>query len=148
VGEHIGLAFYTLGQRKGIGVGGQRASSGEAWYVARKELASNTLHVVQGHDHPGLLSRSLHSEDVHWIGPAPQPGCRYGVKSRYRQSDAPARVVLERGRVRIDFESPQWAVTPGQSAVVYDGEVCLGGGVIATVPVHTSDVPALVAPGT
>ena len=145
VGEHIGLAFYTLGQRKGIGVGGQRESSGEAWYVARKDLASNVLHVVQGHDHPWLLSRSLRSEDARWIGAAPQPGRRYGVKSRYRQSDAPAQVTAGVDQVRIDFESPQWAVTPGQSAVVYDGEVCLGGGVIATMPVLTSDVPALVA---
>ena len=148
LGEHIGLAFYTLGQRKGIGLGGHRESSGEPWYVARKDLARNALHVVQGHDHPWLLSQSLRSEDVHWIGPAPSPGRRYGVKSRYRQSDAPARVVLERDGARIDFQAPQWAVTPGQSAVIYDGEVCLGGGVIATLPVHPSDVPTLVAPQT
>ena len=148
LGEHIGLAFYTLGQRKGIGLGGQRESRGEPWYVARKDLARNALHVVQGHDHPWLLSHSLHSEDVHWIGAAPLPGRHYGVKSRYRQSDAPARVVLQRDGARIDFQSPQWAVTPGQSAVVYDGEVCLGGGVIATLPVHPSDVPALAAPAT
>ena len=145
VGEHIGLAFYTLGQRKGIGIGGQRESSGEPWYVARKDLAGNALHVVQGHDHPWLLSRSLRSEVVHWIGPAPQPGRHYGVKTRYRQSDAPARVVLADDGARIDFDVPQWAVTPGQSAVVYDGEVCLGGGVIATMPVRTSDAPVLAA---
>jgi tRNA-specific 2-thiouridylase len=148
VGEHIGLAFYTLGQRKGIGLGGQRASSGEPWYVARKDLAGNALHVVQGHDHPWLLSRSLRCEDVHWIGAAPRPDRCYGVKTRYRQSDGAARVAMDGGQARIDFETPQWAVTPGQSAVVYDGEVCLGGGVIATLPVHTSDAPALAAPAT
>jgi tRNA-specific 2-thiouridylase len=74
VGEHIGLAFYTLGQRKGIGIGGHRESSGEPWYVARKDLDANTLFVVQGHDHPWLLAQSLYSEDLHWIGPAPEPG--------------------------------------------------------------------------
>ena len=148
VGEHIGLAFYTLGQRKGIGIGGHRDSSGEPWYVARKDLAANTLSVVQGHDHPWLLSQSLRSGDVHWIGAAPQPGRRYGVKARYRQSDAPARVIVDVDGARIDFESAQWAVTPGQSAVVYDGEVCLGGGVITTMAAHTSDAPALIAPAT
>ena len=148
VGEHIGLAFYTLGPRKGIGIGGHRDSSGEPWYVARKDLAANTLSVVQGHDHPWLLSQSLRSGDVHWIGAAPQPGRRYGVKARYRQADAPARVIVDVDGARIDFESAQWAVTPGQSAVVYDGDVCLGGGVITTMAAHTSDAPALIAPGT
>ena len=145
VGRHIGLAFYTLGQRKGIGIGGHRDSSGAPWYVARKDLAQNTLHVVQGHDHPWLLSRSLLSEDVHWVGAAPRPGRHYGVKSRYRQSDSPGAVSWSAAGMRVDFESPQWAVTPGQSAVVYDGEVCLGGGVITTVVPRTSGTPALTA---
>jgi len=145
VGRHIGLAFYTLGQRKGIGIGGHRDSSGAPWYVARKDMAQNTLHVVQGHDHPWLLSRSLLSEDVHWVGAAPRPGRHYGVKSRYRQSDSPGAVSWSAAGMRVDFESPQWAVTPGQSAVVYDGEVCLGGGVITTVVPRTSGTPALTA---
>ena len=143
IGEHIGLAFYTLGQRKGIGIGGQRDSRGEPWYVARKDLKSNALVVVQGHDHPWLLSQTLQGQDVHWIGPPPESGRRYGVKARYRQSDAAATVSVSAGGLRIDFEAPQWAVTPGQSAVVYDGEVCLGGGVIATLEPRTSDAPAL-----
>ncbi len=143
VGEHIGLAFYTLGQRKGIGIGGHRDSRGEPWYVARKELEANALIVVQGHDHPWLLSQTLQGQDVHWIGPPPEPGRRYGVKARYRQSDAAATATVSAGGLRIDFEAPQWAVTPGQSAVVYDGEVCLGGGVIATLEPRTSDAPAL-----
>ena len=143
VGEHIGLAFYTLGQRKGIGIGGHRDSSGEPWYVARKDLQANTLFVVQGHDHPWLLSQALLSEDAHWIGPAPEVGRRYGVKSRYRQSDAAASVSLTADGVRIDFEADQWAVTPGQSVVVYAGEVCLGGGVITTVVARTSGTTTL-----
>ncbi len=143
IGEHIGLAFYTLGQRKGIGIGGQRDSRGDPWYVARKDLGSNALVVVQGHDHPWLLSQTLQGQDVHWIGPPPEPGRRYGVKARYRQSDAAATATVSAGGLRIDFEAPQWAVTPGQSAVVYDGEVCLGGGVIATLEPRTSDAPAL-----
>ena len=135
IGRHIGLAFYTLGQRKGIGIGGQRDSTGEAWYVAGKDLAANALVAVQGHDHPLLLSRSLESEDVHWVGESPREGRRYGVKSRYRQADATATVLSRPGGMRVDFADPQWAVTPGQSAVVYDGEVCLGGGVVTrTLP--------------
>ena len=146
IGEHIGLAFYTLGQRKGIGIGGHRDSSGEPWYVARKDLQANTLFVVQGHDHPWLLSRALLSDDVHWIGPHPQRERRYGVKARYRQSDAAATASLTATGLRIDFEADQWAVTPGQSAVLYDGEICLGGGVITTVVPRTSAAAALAMP--
>jgi tRNA-specific 2-thiouridylase len=130
VGEHVGLAFYTLGQRKGIGIGGLRDSRGDPWYVARKDMRDNTLVVVQGHDHPLLLSGSLESEDVHWVGPPPEAGRRYGVKSRYRQADADAVATLSASTLRVDFSTPQWAVTPGQSVVLYDGEVCLGGGII------------------
>ena len=135
IGRHIGLSFYTLGQRKGIGIGGHRDSSGEPWYVAGKDLGANALVAVQGHDHPLLLSRALESDDVHWVGEPPRAGHRYGVKSRYRQADAAATVLTAPGGMRVDFAEPQWAVTPGQSAVVYDGEVCLGGGVVTrTLP--------------
>ncbi len=128
VGEHIGLAFYTIGQRKGIGLGG----AGEPWYVAEKRLASNELVVVQGHDHPLLMKRSLAAADTAWVaGEAPHAPSRYTAKTRYRQADAPCTLsrVLE-SEIRVDFPSPQWAVTPGQSVVLYDGEACLGGGVI------------------
>jgi tRNA-specific 2-thiouridylase len=135
VGEHVGLAFYTLGQRKGIGVGGQKSGSGEAWYVARKDMAGNTLFVVQGHDHPWLLAGALAADDAHWIaGGPPQGEGPLGAKTRYRQSDAPCRLRTDArapGRFELEFDVPQWAVTPGQSAVLYRGEVCLGGGVIA-----------------
>jgi tRNA-uridine 2-sulfurtransferase len=128
VGEHIGLAFYTIGQRKGIGLGG----AGEAWYVADKRIASNELVVVQGHDHPLLMKNSLSASDTAWISGSPPPEkSAHSAKTRYRQADAPCTLsrVLD-SEIKVDFSSPQWAVTPGQSVVLYDGEVCLGGGVI------------------
>jgi tRNA-specific 2-thiouridylase len=128
VGEHIGLAFYTIGQRKGIGIGG----AGEPWYVADKRIDSNELVVVQGHDHPLLMKRSLSASDAAWVsGKAPEAPSIHSAKTRYRQADAPCTLssVLE-SEIRVDFSSPQWAVTPGQSVVLYDGEICLGGGVI------------------
>ena len=132
VGEHVGLAFYTLGQRKGIGLGGSREGSGEPWFVARKDMASNTLYVVQGHDHPWLLSNTLDAEDLSWVaGEPPAEGTRCGAKTRYRQADAACEVVrADADALTLSFSEAQWAVTPGQSAVLYDGEVCLGGGII------------------
>ena len=129
VGEHIGLAFYTIGQRKGIGIGG----AGDAWYVAGKDLAANKLIVVQGHDHPLLMKRTLAADETSWIaGAAPSERSQHTAKTRYRQADAPCTLslVLE-SEIRVDFAAPQWAVTPGQSVVLYDGEACLGGGVIS-----------------
>ena len=128
IGEHIGLAFYTIGQRKGIGIGG----AGNAWYVAGKDLAANKLIVVQGHDHPLLMKRTLAADETSWIGGVPPAErSQHTAKTRYRQADAACTLtrVLE-SEIRVDFTSPQWAVTPGQSVVLYDGEACLGGGVI------------------
>jgi len=128
IGEHIGLAFYTIGQRKGIGIGG----AGEPWYVADKRLDANELMVVQGHDHPLLMKKTLSAADAAWVaGKAPEAPSAHTAKTRYRQADAPCTLskVLESG-IQVDFPAPQWAVTPGQSVVLYDGEVCLGGGVI------------------
>jgi tRNA-specific 2-thiouridylase len=132
VGEHIGLSFYTIGQRKGVGIGGLRGSDGEPWYVAAKDLAKNELIVVQGRDHPSLLSRRLHAQDLAWVsGEAPERRDSYGAKTRYRQSDAACRLAgKSAGEIEVEFEAPQWAVTPGQSLVLYRGDVCLGGGVI------------------
>lgn len=132
VGEHIGLAFYTLGQRKGIGLGGSKSGNGEPWFVARKDMAANTLWVVQGHDHPWLLSSQIRAIDASWTsGRAPAPGTRLGAKTRYRQSDGGCSVASVDGKAfTLSFDEPQWAATPGQSAVLYDGEVCLGGGII------------------
>jgi len=133
VGEHVGLAFYTLGQRKGIGVGGRRGASGEAWYVARKDLESNTLTIVQGHDHPLLMSERLEGVEASWIaGAAPAAPSRHTAMTRYRQAPAPCTLRrAQNGVLAIEFDQPQWAVTPGQSAVAYDGEVCLGGAIIS-----------------
>ena len=144
VGEHIGLAFYTLGQRKGIGVGGRREGSGEPWFVARKDVAANTLWIVQGHDHPWLLAGELVAADAAWISDEPPAtGARLTAKTRYRQTDAACQVAnIDGNRFTLKFESPQWAATPGQSAVLYQGEVCLGGGVIDRVEAPILALPA------
>jgi len=131
VGEHIGLAFYTIGQRKGIGIGGMAKMKGEAWYVADKRLGSNELIVVQGHDHPLLMKQALTASDASWVAGTPPPASALTAKTRYRQADAQCRLerVLE-SEIRVKFDVPQWALTPGQSVVLYEREVCLGGGVI------------------
>jgi tRNA-uridine 2-sulfurtransferase len=143
IGEHVGLSFYTLGQRQGLGIGGvkdkgaQRGSGEHSpWYVARKDMPKNTLWVVQGHEHPWLLSSALQADDVSWCaGHAPQDSVQYGAygnKSRYRQADSACDFSSTSQGFDLSFPQPQWAVTPGQSAVLYDGDVCLGGGVIAS----------------
>ena len=146
LGRHVGLSFYTLGQRQGLGIGGvaETAKAGgahEPWYVAHKDLANNTLHVVQGHDHEWLQSPWLEASDVSWVAGTPPAAGALAAKTRYRQSDASCGFTALPGPgLRLDFASPQWAVTPGQSAVLYDGEVCLGGGVI-----HAARVPQVMA---
>ncbi|MBA2960714.1 MULTISPECIES: tRNA 2-thiouridine(34) synthase MnmA [Ramlibacter] len=139
IGQHQGLSFYTLGQRQGLGIGGLKARGAQRgggehapWFVARKDLDANTLWVVQGHDHPWLQSLALDAADASWIAGVAPPARDYGSKTRYRQADAPCRLAAgANGAFHLAFAQPQWAVTPGQSAVLYDGEVCLGGGVIA-----------------
>ena len=137
IGEHVGLAFYTLGQRKGIGIGGTRDGSGAPWFVARKDMATNTLWVVQGHDHPWLMSDRVEVIDAAWVsGTPPDIGTRLTAKTRYRQSDAACVVsAVDGNRFELQFDEPQWAVTPGQSAVLYREEASLGGGVIASTAV-------------
>lgn len=136
VGTHHGLSFYTLGQRKGLGVGGVKGrqrddGTAEAWYAARKDLARNVLYVVQGHDHPWLLSTHLRAQDASWIAGEPPAAGAYGAKTRYRQADAACQLGEAGGAgFALAFGQAQWAVTPGQSAVLYDGEVCIGGGII------------------
>ena len=149
VGTHQGLAYYTLGQRQGLGIGGTRDGDTGAWYVAGKDLAANRLIVVQGAEHPLLRRRDVDAGDVHWIAGAPPrlPG-RYAAKTRYRMADAPCAVSAHRDALRARFDEPQWAPTPGQFLVIYDAEVCLGGGVIeattATSAVENrAAVPAL-----
>jgi tRNA-specific 2-thiouridylase len=132
VGQHIGLSFYTIGQRQGLGIGGARDASGAPWFVAGKDMANNRLVVVQGHDHPALLAPCLSALDSHWIsGTPPATNRPYAAKTRYRQADARCRIAsLSGDACEIVFGEPQWAVTPGQSVVIYDGDVCLGGAII------------------
>ncbi len=132
IGQHIGLAFYTIGQRKGIGVGGMAGGAGDAWYVAGKDMAGNTLIAVQGHDHPLLMKRSLSAQGASWVsGDAPAAGAAHSARTRYRQADSACLVTRsEHDAIAVEFAQPQWAVTPGQSVVLYDGPVCLGGAVI------------------
>ncbi|MEJ7138345.1 tRNA 2-thiouridine(34) synthase MnmA [Amphibiibacter pelophylacis] len=136
VGQHQGLSFYTLGQRQGLGIGGVKGGRQDEhgvhlpWFVARKDMARNVLEVVQGHDHPALQSHRVWVQDLSWTVAPPAPG-RFAAKTRYRQADAPCDLAWEEeGRLRLDFPQAQWAVTPGQSAVIYDGDVCVGGGII------------------
>jgi tRNA-specific 2-thiouridylase len=134
VGEHMGLAFFTLGQRKGIGIGGSQDGNGDAWYVARKDMASNALYVAQGHEHPWLCSQHLNAIDNSWIsGSAPLAGA-YAAKTRYRQTDANCTLQSAPTGFALQFAESQWAITPGQSAVLYDGDICLGGGIISASP--------------
>jgi tRNA-specific 2-thiouridylase len=127
-GRHDGLMYATIGQRHGLGIGGP----GEAWYVAAKDLDHNILYVVQGRDHPALFDHVLSAGDLHWVsGAAPILPLACTARIRYRQTDEPAKVESDgSGAVRVSFEQAQRAITPGQSVVFYDGEVCLGGGII------------------
>lgn len=149
VGQHVGLSFYTLGQRQGLGIGGVKTQGAQKgggehapWFVARKDVVRNTLWVVQGHDHPWLQSPQLQALDASWVaGSAPALG-RYGAKTRYRQADAACVLAPNgEGAFALAFNEPQWAVTPGQSAVLYDGEVCLGGGVIHAATATEAPLP-------
>ncbi|MBP6483026.1 MAG: tRNA 2-thiouridine(34) synthase MnmA [Rhodoferax sp.] len=138
LGEHVGLSFYTLGQRQGLGIGGiktQGAQKGGGehapWFVARKDMQDNTLWVVQGHDHLWLQSSTLDAQNASWISGTQPSSATMAAKTRYRQNDAPCEFsAVDLTRFSLAFAQPQWAVTPGQSAVVYDGDICLGGGVI------------------
>ena len=139
VGEHVGLSFYTLGQRKGIGLGGIKAhqsadGSSDAWYVARKDMANNVLYVVQGHDHQWLLSGGLSAGQLSWVAGCNPDDGPSSAKTRYRQQDVGCDLrMIDNAEMTLRFADNQWAVTPGQSAVLYDGEVCLGGGIISAV---------------
>ncbi|TRZ68624.1 MAG: tRNA 2-thiouridine(34) synthase MnmA [Rhodocyclaceae bacterium] len=137
VGQHQGLMYHTLGQRKGLGIGGVKGNADElgdheAWYVAAKNMEQNLLYVVQGHQHPALLKDRLSAADLSWVnGRLPHTHWVYTAKTRYRQPDAPCEIEsVDAGHCQIVFAEPQWAVTPGQSVVLYESRVCLGGGII------------------
>ncbi len=134
VGKHDGLMFYTLGQRKGLGIGGRNDGNGESWFVVEKDLSSNILYVTQGEGEE-LLSSALISGKINWITEEPKESVfKCSAKFRYRQEDQKVEVEkLAGGKVKVIFEKKQRAITPGQYVVFYDGEYCLGGGVIDEV---------------
>ena len=132
IGEHQGAMYYTLGQRNGLGIGGRRDASGEPWFVVGKEVSNNVLYVAQGGENHWLYSRRLRSEAPHWIAGAPPANeFRCSARTRYRQADQTCTVSVEADALALRFDVPQRAVTPGQSVVLYAGEVCLGGAVIS-----------------
>ncbi|MDT4837479.1 tRNA-specific 2-thiouridylase MnmA [compost metagenome] len=131
IGRHHGLMYHTIGQRQGLGIGGLKEAGEEPWYVLRKDLARNVLVVGQGNDHPWLFSSALLASDIYWVNPIEldEPR-RLHAKVRYRQADQACTLEQTPNGYRAVFAQPQRAVTPGQSVVFYDGDVCLGGGVI------------------
>lgn len=143
IAGHAGLMYYTLGQRQGLGIGGLRGFSDDPWYVLHKDQATNVLYVGQGHDHPWLFSTSLVAEQLSWIsGSAPAAGTELSAKIRYRQADQQCVIrEIAKNRLLLEFRSPQRAATAGQSVVLYDGDNCLGGGIIswADTPPATRD---------
>jgi tRNA-specific 2-thiouridylase len=133
IGEHQGVMYYTLGQRNGLGIGGRHGASGEAWYVVGKDVAANVLYVAQGGENHWLYSQRLQSETPTWVdGAAPSAHFRCTARTRYRQSDQACEVSVLDAGLEVRFDEPQRAVTPGQSVVLYDDQVCLGGAVIAS----------------
>jgi tRNA-specific 2-thiouridylase len=140
IGRHDGLMFHTLGQRQGLAIGGLRDYSDEPWYVAGKDMARNVLLAVQGNTHPLLWSAAMQLEKMHWLVAPPVGTFRCKVKTRYRQDDVACELQLGAdGTALVSFEEPVWAVTPGQYAVFYQGDICLGGAVIAAATAGASD---------
>ncbi|MBV1899860.1 MULTISPECIES: tRNA 2-thiouridine(34) synthase MnmA [Cycloclasticus] len=132
IGEHQGLMYYTLGQRQGLGIGGIKSAAEEPWYVVEKDLKNNILVVAQGHDHTLMQSNTLNASQLSWVsGQAVSNSFRCTAKTRYRQKDQACQVTLiGDDHCLVQFDDPQRAVTPGQSVVFYNNEVCLGGGII------------------
>jgi tRNA-specific 2-thiouridylase len=133
----VGLSFYTLGQRKGIGLGGINvykdiSGANKPWYVAKKDMKNNILYIVQHRNHPWLVSSTLEAKQFSWISGFPKTCVQSSAKTRYRQSDIACKfsTLDEKDNLQIKFIEPQWAVTPGQSVVLYNGDICLGGGII------------------
>ena len=134
VSKHDGLMYYTIGQRKGLGIGGSHDYNNDPWFVIGKDLEKNELIVGQGFDNPYVYSNNCICEDVNWIYDKAVEGKEYTAKFRYRQADVPVTIkYLEDGNIRVFYPSKVRAVTPGQACVIYDGEVCMGGSIIASV---------------
>lgn len=131
IGKHQGLMYYTIGQRKGLKIGGIKGKPETTWYIAKKDMQRNVLQVAPGHDHPSLWSVSLRADDWHWINDPPNNGNVYQVRIRHRQQLHNCYIhQLDSQTLQINFETPQWAVAPGQAVVLYQHGICLGGGVI------------------
>jgi tRNA-specific 2-thiouridylase len=128
LGQHPGVLYYTLGQRQGLSIGGVKHHRQAPWYVAHKDVARNVLVVVQGSDHPGLHHTVARLSEIHWIDAPPTSETTLTAKSRYRQTAVPCHLSLS--PLRVTFETPQRALTPGQSMVFYQNDLCLGGGII------------------
>lgn len=135
IGEHQGLMFHTLGQRQGLGIGGVKGYSEAPWYVLHKDMENNVLYVGQDHKHPWMLSTRLEAAQLAWVsGIAPEAGSSLTAKVRYRQQDQSVQIDhIDKDRMQLTFQQAQRAVTPGQSVVLYDGETCLGGGIIESM---------------
>lgn len=140
IGRHQGLMYHTIGQRQGLKIGGLRDQGDAPWYVAAKDLGQNRLLVVQGQDHPALFASALYATQAHWINPVELP-LRAAAKIRYRQADQPCTILADGNGLRVAFDTPQRAITPGQSVVFYDGAECLGGAII-TAAEPVLDFPA------
>jgi tRNA-specific 2-thiouridylase len=134
IGRHHGLMYYTFGQRQGLGIGGVKNAPDEPWYVLDKDLDNNVLIVGQGHNHPLMLHNVLEASQLDWCSDKPlNTTLRCAAKTRYRQPDQSCRIEpIGNDRCKVIFDEPQRAITPGQSVVFYEGEVCLGGGIIET----------------
>ncbi|SEI38534.1 tRNA 2-thiouridine(34) synthase MnmA [Frateuria terrea] len=144
VGTHQGTMYYTLGQRNGLGIGGRQGMGSEPWYVVGKDVAANVLYVAQGGDNHWLQSTRLLTETPNWVaGSPPATSFRCTAKTRYRQPDQSCEVHVSDSGLEVRFDQPQRAVTPGQSAVFYDGEACLGGAVIAATDAPFGGLPSL-----
>ncbi|TWI53133.1 tRNA-specific 2-thiouridylase [Pseudomonas duriflava] len=131
IGKHHGLMYHTIGQRQGLGIGGMKDSNDDPWYVLAKDLNRNVLVVGQGNEHPWLYSKALTVNTMYWVNPIDlaQPRA-LKAKVRYRQQDQACILHQTESGYRVVFETPQRAVTPGQSVVFYENDICLGGGVI------------------
>jgi len=135
LGKHNGLMYYTIGQRQGLGIGGRNDASGDAWFVAQKDMDNNQLIVVQGGEHPLLYKKKLLADDIHWVSDSfPDELVKNTfhcmAKTRYRQPDQACHISMDKGVLHVDFDEPQRAITPGQSLVLYSGQQCLGGAII------------------
>ena len=144
VGNHQGLMYHTLGQRQGLGIGGINGAASTPWYVSAKDLSRNVLVVAQGNNHPSLFTNKLEFSQTYWVaGSAPTTPVALMAKTRYRQADQQCVLLKTATGFEVDFTSLQRAVTPGQSVVFYQNDICIGGGIIETTHCSTTNLPAM-----